>query len=409
MATEPAKDQVPPAFWQIVSPSDYKLPSAPVKLMDGKRFASLWRLFRSRPAQPSSPLNKEKKLRDLPQEWIERFAPDPEWSEAAAALNDDFEPLFRGKHKKSSPIFLLCPPRSGHANILTSWAEMRQWRVVDPPSPETIFEGDRTWQSHLTEDSGPWVLPHLEGCYFRHVRGLALIRHIMQIMDSGLAGQAVIGCDSWAWAFFRLLWKGPAPSLFCLQAFDQELLTAYLQRKVAAGSGDRFQFRQSDNGQWALPPPSDAAQHSPEISTFIKELAAYSRGIPAIALSMWRAALRITEDGNSAGESVTEDHRSGYRRIWLKAWDEMEVPVLPEGAGRDHAFALHALLLHNGLQDGLIQDLLPLSSSRVAAVLSQLEAAGMIEREQETWQVTASSYPPVRRFLSGEDYLTDQF
>lgn len=410
MVPNPETDRPPPKLWQFVRPDDYRLPSAPVKLMGRNGLEGLRKFLSGPPAQPSSPVGDEEELGDPPTEELDRLAPSPDWLDAAASLNHELEPLLGGKTRRPSLIVLLCPPRSDHSRILTTWAETRNWQIVEAPSAEQILNGILVWPSSLTGQEGGWVLPHLEHWYLRHVRGLDPMRKLIEAMDSGSAGQGVVGCDSWAWAFLQLLWKGRPPVLHCLQAFDEESLTAWLRKMIPPHPGGELEFRQSDNGRGVLPDPSNADRESPDTSPFMKELAAYSRGIPSIALSIWRTALRISIiDGRSADEPSADGDSVPSKVVWLKPWKQIDLPVLPEETGRDHAFVLHALLLHNGLEAGLIRKLLPLSTSRVAAILAQLESAGVVESVKRVWRVTSLGYPAVRQFLSGEDYLTDQF
>lgn len=410
MDPKAATDQPPPKLWQFIRPDDFRLPAAPVTLMGRKAFARLRRFLGIPPAHSSSPVNHEKELQDPSTEALDRLAPSLDWSDAAATLNGELEPLLDGKTRKPPLVVLLCPPRSDHARILTTWAETRQWPIIEAPSAERILNGNPGWPSGGVGQKGGWVLPHLEHWYLRHVRGLDSVRKLIHAIDSGLAGGGVVGCDSWAWAFLKLLWKGRPPVLYCVQAFDQELLTVCIQKWISPLSEGQLEFRQSDNGRGVLPASSTGTGESPEVSPFMKELAAFSRGIPSIALSIWRTALRIslTEGKSGDGPNPGKDP-GGSNVIWLKPWNQIDLPVLPEGSGRDHAFALHALLLHNGLEEGLAQKLLPLSTSRVAAVLAHLESAGMVENATGIWRVTSRGYPAVRQFLSGEDYLTDQF
>ncbi|MHC1742972.1 MAG: hypothetical protein AB9873_08070 [Syntrophobacteraceae bacterium] len=410
MVSKPATDQPSPKLWQFVQPDDYRLPAAPVKLMGRNGFEGLRRFLGVPPAQSSSAVDNDRELQDPPTEALDRLAPSPDWSDAAATLNDALEPLLDGNTRKPSLIVLLCPPRSDHARILTTWAETRQWQIIEAPSAEQILNGNPDWPSGRAGQEGSWVLPHLEHWYLRHVRGLDSVRELIRMMDSGLAGQGVVGCDSWAWAFLKLLWKGRPPVLYCAQAFDAESLSACLRKMIPPLPGGPLEFRQSDDGREVLSAPYNGGGESSDTSPFMKELAAYSRGIPSIALSIWRTALRISiMEGQSADGPIADEDPAASKVFWLKPWKQMDLPVLPEGAGRDHAFALHALLLHNGLEESLVQKLLPLSTSRVAAILAQLESAGIVEKSKGAWRVTSRGYPAVRQLLSGEDYLTDQF
>jgi len=70
---------------------------------------------------------------------------------------------------------------------------------------------------------------------------------------------------------------------------------------------------------------------------------------------------------------------------------------------------LHSLLLHNGLSQAVLVEILPFSPNVITRTALVLKDAGLIEEHQGLWNVSPAGYPIVRQYLNGEGYLTDQF
>jgi predicted transcriptional regulator len=70
---------------------------------------------------------------------------------------------------------------------------------------------------------------------------------------------------------------------------------------------------------------------------------------------------------------------------------------------------LHNLLLHNGLSQAILSEILPFSPHVITSTARVLKDAGLVEKNQGLWNVSPSGYPIVRQYLNGEGYLTDSF
>ena len=64
-------------------------------------------------------------------------------------------------------------------------------------------------------------------------------------------------------------------------------------------------------------------------------------------------------------------------------------------------------MLHGGLWERLVQEILPFAPMESLEFLYLLEAAGLVELDQGFWRVTPAGYPAVRQELQSEGYLTD--
>jgi hypothetical protein len=161
-----------------------------------------------------------------------------------------------------------------------------------------------------------------------------------------------------------------------------------------------------------MPPPeglAEAIDTSTGVSPFLKHLAAYSRGIPGVALALWRSALRNDPDEKVAETQEAQATCELGTSIWVLPWDEVQKPALPRTFDPGHALLLHALLVHHGLTAGAAAELLSFSADAVERAGSELQEAGLIENNGGCWRVPAADYSAARRYLDGEGYFTDDF
>ena len=95
--------------------------------------------------------------------------------------------------------------------------------------------------------------------------------------------------------------------------------------------------------------------------------------------------------------------------IWVLPWDKLDHPALPSSISPESSILLHSLLLHNGLSQEVLAEILPFSPNVIIRMALVLKDAGLIEENNGQWKVSPSGYPIVRLYLNGEGYLTDQF
>ncbi len=400
-------DEAPPAMWKFVPVAEYVPPPPGVMETTKRRFSALWRRLRPDIEEPIPRVRAEEELTTLPEWQLRRAAPRPEWPKAAEALDRALEEWVTGPPQDEPVRPVVTPPHVGRRAILTAWAEHNQWRPLSAPSPEQILSADEAWFGEQFNADGPWMLVDLERLYFRHARGLDLVCSFLDRAHVGDLGPGLIGCDSWAWAFLDHVWRGWLPPTLTLQAYDEHRLAVCFRHLAQPVGGRHVRFRQSDDGSDVLPPP-DAATTTDHQSDFLHHLATYSRGNLGVAWAIWRTALS-SEPVDDVPNKAEADQQMAGQTIWVKPWSQVEHPTLPSGAGRDTAFVLHALLFHGGLPTEMMGRLLPMTSGRITEILDALRIAGLVSREGGLWQVTASGYPAVRKFLQRDSYLTDAF
>jgi hypothetical protein len=403
-----------PPRWRYLRLDQYALPPEPARETVRKGIGGLWgRLHRG--WRPLKSVFDEKKLASVPGKLLDQVAPPPRWDEAldavTAALNDWLE----ATPAASGTRVLVGPPYGGLPEILGSWAGARGWRLVEPPAADQILAGPDEWLEQVGQDEGaPLVLPRLERCFLRHFDGLTLVQRLLDHLFSRRR-RGLIGCDTWAWAFLSKVLQIDSvfPTPLTLEAFDLDRLTRWLQ-ELAQSSGD-FVFRQPDNGKFVLPPSGEETaprepgpREGPEVTDFLKNLAAYSRGIPGVAWAIWRYSLRFGVEENLAAEARKEADLDLRRTIWVEPWGQLKLPTIPDVKDRRRLLlVLHALLLHSGLTGQVLPELLPLTPTEIMETLHLLKAAGLLTEEQGFWRVAPLGYPAVRQYVKKEGYLID--
>jgi hypothetical protein len=392
----------------------------PVKgyLIDG--ISRFWQGLAGNPKKPEQfiPWNA---LRIPTSDLLARIAPDPDWSEAALAMGEMVDEWLEEEESLSRLRIVLNVPFSGTNEAMTLLAAEKNWPVLEPPSPEEILEGGSDWLKAIVKREGsPLVIPALERCYLRHYNGLTLLRKLVDWLLSHNR-PCLIGCNSWAWTYLNsaLSLGRLFPEPYIPRPFDGKHLQHWFRELVGRSDAPGFVFRQADNGKLVLlSDDKDAAygtdhprraEDSGDVSDFLKDLSAYTRGIPGIALAFWRKSLRLAskeEVEERAREVAENDHR---KTIWVKPWSRLDLPTMPADRSRSQLFVLHTILLHDNLEPNLLRKLLSISTIDILETLHQLRKEGLLEAELEeaVWRIAPAGYPAIRHELDRSGYLVD--
>ena len=400
-------------LWRFIRLESYCRPPEPAQETVRKGFFGLW--DRLGWGKKTGPTFAEPSLSRVPLELLDQVAPVPDWAAGVAAVTAALDQWLHADFRDSPAQVFVGPSYSGTPQILAHWAESRGWTLVTAPEPGQILVGGGDWLAQVADDGPPLVLTHLEHCYLRHYNGLALLRGLLETILSHRR-RWLVACGSWAWAFFSRVFKVDAmfPSPWILAPFDQERLQRWLPEVGQGADQPGYVFRQTDSGKFILPPATeDAESKSPDLSTFLKYLAAYSRGIPGIAWALWRHSLYLAMESEPEGRKGGEEEGQAAidkagKTIWVKPWSQIarpSIPNLPERA--QLLLVLHALMLHGGLWDRVLPELLPIIPIEIMEYLYLLEAAGLVQSDQGFWRVTPQGYPAVRQSLQSEGYLID--
>jgi hypothetical protein len=386
-------------LWEFVPLADYSLPPTPTVSAAQDRWGSLKRLFGGRKAK--APAKAEDDLRGLPRERLDALVRPLDWYAGAEALQRAFE-----QSADQFPVRVLVgPPHGGHADLLASWASRQGARQIEDPSFEDILSGGNAWLTRWRSGASPWVLPRLENCWLRHPAGLGLARALMEQALIGDLGRGVIGCDSWAWSYLGHVAPLQVAGVLTLQAFDSGRLAELFRTLTSVGPERSLHFCNARTGKRILSVPGE---DDGDGGLDLQNLAAHARGNPGIARALWRERLRSEPESGeeSADQDAPEEGKRAEEIVWVSAL--RDEPELPDGLPDDIALVLHALLLHGGLPTPMLGKLLPLPGFRLQAILPQLCASDIIERDRtDFWRVTASGYAPARAFLHERGFLVD--
>jgi len=412
MTTPMEKIEQQRQLWRYVSLSDYAVPQTTMSRSIKGGIRGLWQKLRVARKKTEDPQKPESDLQHIPNEVLENMAPNPDWQLPAGYLKTALDERLGAKPDEKPTFLVVGLPQGGNAEILTVLAGELNWPLITAPSTDQILSQDLSWLRQMENHDTPWVVSALERCYLRHVHGLALVRQLFEKINTGALGNGIIGCDSWALAYLKHVLPGRLPDTLVAQAFDDDRLSWWFYHLASSRFQKPILFRQTDNGELVLPVEPDHVETDkagPKTSAFIDQLSAHSRGIPGIALCLWRKALRKVPDKTMTDTSLSETPSDMKTTLWVLPWDKLNHPALPSSISPESSILLHSLLLHNGLSQAILAEILPFSPNVITRMLLVLKDAGLIEENEGLWQVSPSGYPIVRQHLNGEGYLTDQF
>lgn len=397
-----------PSPWALVPLADYAVPTLPARSAAAQAWASLRQALLRVDDGKSAPARREDELRALSQVRLAHLVQPIDWVEVSRLLDGRVAQGRSGDGMDAAPAagFLVGQPFCGHAAMVQAWAARQGAVLIEPPSSDDILATGASWQAPWPGGGRPWALPRLERFFLRHAHGLALVRRLLEDIASGRAGPGLVGCDSWAWAYLQRVWPLPQPEALTLQALDGAGLSQLFLQLAAPHPQRRLHFRNAHTGRDTLSDSPEAAGTSDQLV----QLAAHCRGNVGMAREYWRQYLRAEPEAEAAQNRAAEaaDADPSDEVVWVAAAPLQR--VLPLEADEDQALLLHALLLHGGLPEALLADLLPLPQHRCIALALRLQRLGLLARDEDgRWNVATLGYAMVRRQLRGRDYLSDAF
>lgn len=349
-----------------------------------------------------------------------RFAPDPDFSALADALANQVRQSRVEAVNPRDVSVLVAPPFSGIREALVRWpwlisegdAPTKEYSVIAPPDNLLMNEEDARHWWDAQDLSRPWVIPELADFWLRHMAGLALIRELFRRISAGEAGTGVVGCSSWCWQF----WASYAPDVHLAPCTPAPLsagyLGAWLEYLSQRNSHSPVIARMTHNGLYVLPTGDQINGKKIKHSGFLRDLAATSRGVHGVALAIWRKALRAQPESETGDvdEDEAEIHAQSPR-CWVAPMDQLSLPAMPQGPGRTLGFVLHALLLHDGLDEQALSLVVGLSPHEVSHALARLARAEIVRRGESgnRWHVTDLGYPTTRRHMQSWGFPVDGF
>lgn len=332
---------------------------------------------------------KEHELRSLPEVRLAHLVPPVNWAPAASALAQVLEGY-------DAPVtFFITPPHGGHASVVSHWAEQQQIVCVPPPMLSEIAEGSTQWLECCVNQRH-WALPALERHFLRHTQGIQGVREFLERALSGRLGKGVIGCDSWTYAYLQQVIGIDGAPVFTLQSMEGEQLSRYFAG-IATHVGPLPPVYSTRTGKQILPTedePSKSSSNNSRKSSHkeLQRLAAHCRGHLGIAWHYWYERLREPLSGTS-------------EELWLA--DAQADAELPVDTGDITTLVLHALLIHGGLDDDSLGQVLPFSHHEALNARLALQRKGIVTSHEGRWQVAPLSYASVRQLLASRNYLVD--
>jgi hypothetical protein len=410
------------AIWEYIALPEYSKPVAPTGEVVRGRLASARKLLRPN-RRPGNAVCDS--LSNAPPYLLNRAAPAPDLEQMVTALEVTLHNWFFTRDPKRSVKIVVGPPGSNVEQTVAAYGRRKKWPVFGPPTPAEILAGGRAWLENLQGDEiTPVVIPRLGSCYLRHHNGLALLGRLLDWLESSRR-RCLLACDSWAWAYLTraLHIDAMLPTPLTLAAIDGKRLQFWLATLARADDG-RFVFRDASNGQSiitraasdddlllrnAQPGQMESFGEWAGAGHHIKQLAAYSRGLPEVAWRWWRECLQVSPETDN---EIMQGMKRGdeWYTVWVKPWSSLSLPSVPHSSAVIQSTLLHALLLHGGATSGLLEVLLPFSHNEIRHVLHRLVEARLVRiTAGGRWQVTLLGYPAVRQYMENEGYLVDAF
>lgn len=323
---------------------------------------------------------REKTLGRPSADCLARWLLPMDWAPLAHALKQRLE-------LAAHPVtFLLTPPYGGHAQTIDILADAEGLTRLAAPSKTALLSGDMTWMHSLSAQSR-WAIPALERHFLRRVDGLQSVREFLERAQSGALGSGVIGCDSWSYAYLQqAIGLDIAPAL-TPRALDGKALGDLLAARLSPHCPTLL----SSRTQAPLLPDADADGDT----RALQRLAANCRGHSGLAWQSFQASLR--EPG--------ADDQQPDALLWyvLMQGDA----ALPADADDTLLLVLHALLLHGGLDDDSLCQVLPFSRHEAVQTRLGLTRRGVLCERERRWQVAPLCYTGVRQLLAERHYLVD--
>ena len=408
--------------WEFIPMSEFERPFPPHRETIRQNMSYAWNRIRDRAGL--EPQN-QRGLYAIPTYLLEWAAPPPSSTQAMLSLDMLLEPWLLETVPFPACQVILDTPGSGIEQVVKDLARRLGWRIIVPPTVEQILAGGDEWLAEVMRpEAGPFVLPRLEKCYLRHYDGFTLINRLLEWIDQ-TQPRCLLACDSWSWSFLDMAVQAEsALSLpLVLAPFDGARLQYWLPSLARRTYRGAFVFRRADNGRLLFPradsDPEEALRHTiPDsldyygdwvnVDYYLKQLAAYCRGMPGVAWAWWRRCLQISGDLNidmSLQQEAAVDE--GYT-VWVQPWSQLKLIHIPPRLGTEAFFILHALLLHGEMSLDTMSMLLPFTNNQIRQTLYQLTQLEITNQYNGLWRVTLLGYPVVRQKLESEGYLVDE-
>lgn len=380
-------------------------------------------------SQAEEPFESMDDLPELSAAQQRRLAPEPDYSRQAEAIACGLKQARSEGSLSREVVCLVAPPFSGVQQALGLLPEVGtsgptesgddEWSIIEPPNTLSFGDHDASewWDSQ--DLSRPWVIPELADFWLRSLSGLALVRELFRRIANGDTSAGIVGCSSWCWRYWGHYLENAQMSPWTPAAMDAERLGVWFSYLASGKGKSSVVARMTGDGLYVLPTAEAAEAEKSKrgkkrkYSTFLRDLAATSRGNPGVALAIWQRSLRAQPDDDAKLEQSDDEPntRSRAADCWVVPLGRLSLPSMPQSKESVTGFVLHGLLLHNGLDMTSLEAVTGVSTYELSLVLSRLKRAELVvcDPADGRWQVTPIGYPTVRRHLQSWGFPLDQF
>lgn len=381
-------------IWQYLPLQDCALPTANTAQPIRKGFlATLWGEWSSR-RQTTGEAPALNPIADLQ---IQRIAPRPDPADKLEALQQALSG-WADKGSARAPTAVLIQGSFGdESEVAKLWAESQQWeflQVERHDRGESVFEA-------MEAAEAPMVVSQFHAGFVRSVEGLQRYERILLARERADQPTLLV-IDQWCWNLLRTVlpfvchWPQ-----WALQPLDAPALERWL-KQLMSGAYRQQRFLQASNQR---PLFAVDLQDKEEQSGYLQQLAASSRGDPAVILARWRGALRqtLSDDGSEQKPKNDDDAVKG---IWVQAWPNPDWPA-QNGRVRDELVLLYGIVQHGGIDLDDLPAVCSSSAAQVMSTLRSLQSRNIVRCEDGLCSVNPLAYPVVRKTLLSESFLCD--
>jgi len=404
----------------LITPDQWVLPETSVRRSIRGAIRHVLEQFQAGMTAEESPFQSLDDLPELSASQRRRFAPDPDFSARALALQACLQQGPPESTPSRDVAFIVAPPFSGIREALVRFPVACAggesddgWSVIAPPEQLLMDDSEAAAWWDKQKLTQPWVIPELANFWRRHLSGLALVRELLRRIATGQAGRGIVGCSSWCWQFWESYCPDASMAPRVPAPLNAENLGIWLEHLTGSHSPVPVTARMTNDGLYVLPLAGEVEGKAIKHNGFLRDLAATSRGIPGVALAIWQRALRARPEDDTELDEAAGDELTGasHSRCWLVPLSQFNLPSMPQSVDRGHGLVLHALLLHDGLDIPDLTRVTGMSGHEIAHALARLQRAQIVVPGDDAgdWHVTALGYPSVRRYLQSWGYPVDHF
>ncbi|WP_417538648.1 hypothetical protein [Marinobacter sp.] len=410
----------------LISADQWTLPQTSVRrsLKDAIQYALSQ--LQAGVSQAEDPFESMDDLPELSGIQKKRLAPEPDYGRQAEAIASGVQQARSEGSLNREVVCLVAPPFSGLQQSLARFEELAEpglldgsgekWRIIGPPDTLSFSAKEACDWWDEQDLSTPWVITELADFWLRSLSGLVLVKELFRRIAIGETGAGILGCSSWCWRYWGQYLENAQMSPWTPAPMDAERLGVWFTYLASGKGRSEIVARMTGDGLYVLPlaeKDKTKSNKKRKYSSFLRDLAATSRGNPGVALAIWQRSLRAKPDDEAKLDEADEktEKQSRAADCWVVPLGKLSLPSMPQSKESVTGFILHGLLLHNGLDMSSLELVTGVSTYELSLVLSRLKRAELAACDETDgrWQVTAIGYPTVRRHLQGWGFPLDQF